>query len=92
VHVRDADGREETLTADAIVCALGSYSPLMLSTIGVPCSVYPAKGYSITIDIGAHRGAPTVSLTDLAWKIVTTRLGTGCASPAPRSSTAGTRR
>jgi len=75
VHVRDTDGREETLTADAIVCALGSYSPLMLSTIGVPCGVYPAKGYSITIDIGAHRGAPTVSLTDLAWKIVTTRLG-----------------
>jgi len=75
VHVRDADGREETLTADAIVCALGSESPLVLSTIGVPCSVYPAKGYSITLDIGAHRGAPTVSLTDLAWKIVTTRLG-----------------
>jgi len=75
VHVRDGDGREETLTADAIVCALGSYSPLMLSTIGVPCSVYPAKGYSITIDIGEHRGAPTVSLTDLAWKIVMTRLG-----------------
>ena len=75
VRVRDADGREETLVADAVVCALGSYSPLLLSTIGVPCSVYPAKGYSITLDIGAHRGAPTVSLTDLAWKIVMTRLG-----------------
>ena len=75
VQVRDADGRAETLTADAIVCALGSESPLVLSTIGVPCSVYPAKGYSVTLDIGAHRGAPTVSLTDLAFKIVTTRLG-----------------
>jgi D-amino-acid dehydrogenase len=75
VRVRDAGGREETLVADAIVCALGSYSPLVLSTIGVPCSVYPAKGYSITFDIGEHRGAPTVSLTDLAWKIVMTRLG-----------------
>jgi len=75
VRVRDADGREETLVADAVVCALGSYSPLVLSTIGVPCSVYPAKGYSITLDIGTHRGAPTVSLTDLAWKIVMTRLG-----------------
>ncbi|HEY8245347.1 MAG TPA: FAD-dependent oxidoreductase, partial [Casimicrobiaceae bacterium] len=75
VRVRDAGGREETLAADAIVCALGSYSPLVLSTIGVPCSVYPAKGYSITLDVGAHRGAPTVSLTDLAWKIVMTRLG-----------------
>ena len=75
VRVRDADGRRETLAADAIVCALGSDSPTMLATIGVPCSVYPAKGYSITVDIGDHRGAPTVSLTDLAWKIVMTRLG-----------------
>jgi len=38
--------------------------------------VYPAKGYSATIAIGAHRGSPTVSLTDIAAKIVLTRLGT----------------
>jgi D-amino-acid dehydrogenase len=42
----------------------------------VPCPVYPAKGYSATIDVGDHLGAPTVSLTDLAAKTVTTRLGT----------------
>jgi D-amino-acid dehydrogenase len=41
----------------------------------VPCLIYPAKGYSATIAIAGHRGAPTVSLTDLAWKIVFTRLG-----------------
>ncbi len=69
------DGRFETLRADAYVVALGSYSPFLLSTVGVPCNVYPAKGYSATIDIGDHRGAPTVSLTDVAWKIVLTRLG-----------------
>ena len=57
------------------VVALGSYSPLLLAPLGVPCIVYPAKGYSATIDIGEHRGAPTVSLTDLACKIVITRLG-----------------
>ena len=55
--------------------ALGSYSPFLLAPIHVPCNVYPAKGYSATIDIGDHRGAPTVSLTDFAWKIVLTRLG-----------------
>jgi D-amino-acid dehydrogenase len=76
VRIRGDGGRAETLVADAVVVALGSYSPGVLAPIGVPCSVYPAKGYSITIDIGAHRGAPTVSLTDLAWKIVMTRLGT----------------
>jgi D-amino-acid dehydrogenase len=75
VRVRTPEGRDETLVADAVVVALGSYSPLALAPIGVPCNVYPAKGYSITLDVGSHRGAPTVSLTDLAWKIVMTRLG-----------------
>jgi len=72
--VRDGE-RFETLTADAYVMALGSYSPFLLAPIHVPCNVYPAKGYSATIDIGGHHGAPTVSLTDFAWKIVLTRLG-----------------
>jgi D-amino-acid dehydrogenase len=69
------DGRFETLHADAYVVALGSYSPFLLSPVGVSCNIYPAKGYSATIDIGDHQGAPTVSLTDVAWKIVLTRLG-----------------
>ena len=60
----------ESLAADAYVVALASYSPFLLRPLGVPCPVYPAKGYSATIDIGEHRGAPTVSLTDFAWKIV----------------------
>ncbi|HET9337898.1 MAG TPA: D-amino acid dehydrogenase [Casimicrobiaceae bacterium] len=75
VRCRDADGRTGTLVADAVIVALGSYSPQLLAPIGVPYSVYPAKGYSVTLDVGEHRGAPTVSLTDLAWKIVMTRLG-----------------
>ena len=69
------DGRFQSLEADAYVMALGSYSPFLLAPLHVPCNVYPAKGYSATIDIGEHRGAPTVSLTDFAWKIVLTRLG-----------------
>ena len=75
VRVHDADGRLHLLAADAYVMALGSHSPLLLAPIGVPINVYPAKGYSATIKVGAHQGAPTVSLTDLAWKIVLTRLG-----------------
>jgi D-amino-acid dehydrogenase len=67
--------RKEILRADAYVVALGSYSPFLLQPLGVPCLVYPAKGYSATVTIGEHRGAPMVSLTDLAWKIVFTRLG-----------------
>ncbi|MEP7061156.1 MAG: D-amino acid dehydrogenase [Betaproteobacteria bacterium] len=75
VHVTGADGGKEVLDADAIVVALGSYSRFLLKPVGVPCLVYPAKGYSMTVDVGAHAGAPVVSLTDLAWKIVLTRLG-----------------
>jgi D-amino-acid dehydrogenase len=72
--VRDG-ARFDTITADAYVMALGSYSPFLLAPIHVPCNVYPAKGYSATIDIGDHDGAPTASLTDFGWKIVFTRLG-----------------
>jgi D-amino-acid dehydrogenase len=75
VGCHDASDRAETLAADAYVLALGSYSPLLLRPLGVRCPIYPVKGYSATIDVGAHRGAPTVSLTDIAAKIVITRLG-----------------
>ena len=68
----DGSGR---LVADAYVVALGSYSPFLLRPVGVPALIYPAKGYSATIRVDGHAGAPTVSLTDLAWKIVLTRLG-----------------
>ena len=75
VRVHDTEGRFEMLEADAYVVALGSHSPFVLEPLGVPCNVYPAKGYSATIEVAHHAGAPTVSLTDLAWKIVFTRLG-----------------
>jgi D-amino-acid dehydrogenase len=67
--------RRETIDADAYVIALGSYSPFLLAPIGVPCLVYPAKGYSATLEIGGHGGAPTVSLTDLERRLVFSRLG-----------------
>jgi D-amino-acid dehydrogenase len=64
-------------TADAYVVSLGSYSPLLLGPLGVRIPVYPMKGYSITLPLGpAEQGAaPTVSLTDEAFKIVISRLG-----------------
>jgi D-amino-acid dehydrogenase len=75
VRVFDEEHRPEDIIADGYVVALGSYTPLMLAPLGVPCNVYPAKGYSATISVAGHGGAPTVSLTDVAWKIVLTRLG-----------------
>jgi D-amino-acid dehydrogenase len=67
--------RAESIAADAYVVALGSYSPLLLAPLGVPCPVYPAKGYSATIAVGDHGGAPTVSLTDAERKLVFSRFG-----------------
>ncbi|MEO8304849.1 MAG: D-amino acid dehydrogenase [Betaproteobacteria bacterium] len=66
--------RRETIDADAYVVSLGSESAFLLAAVGVPAPIYPAKGYSATICVGDHRGAPTVSLTDLERKIVFTRL------------------
>jgi D-amino-acid dehydrogenase len=67
----------ETASADAYVVALGSYSPLLLKPLGVRIPVYPLKGYSITLPLGPSEAlaAPTVSLTDEAFKIVISRLG-----------------
>ena len=61
--------------ADAYVLALGSYAPLLLKPLGIDLPVYPAKGYSVTIPVAGHVGAPVVSLIDDEFKMVYSRLG-----------------
>jgi D-amino-acid dehydrogenase len=75
VRTVDALGHSAMLTADAYVVCLASYSPLLLSPIGVSALVYPAKGYSATMPIVNSDAAPQGSITDDAKKIVFTRLG-----------------
>ncbi len=75
VRVRQPEGGEETLRADAYVMALGSYSARMLRGVGIRVPVYPAKGYSITVPVARPERAPSVSLTDDAHKLVFSRLG-----------------
>ena len=65
----------EAIAADAYVMALGSYSPLLLRPIGVSIPVYPLKGYSITIALAEGDVAPRISLSDVAHKLVMSRLG-----------------
>lgn len=74
VVVNNADG-SELLTADAYVVALGSYAPLLLRPIGIHLPIYPAKGYSATVQLREDSIAPSVSLTDDGHKIVFSRLG-----------------
>jgi D-amino-acid dehydrogenase len=63
------------MTADAYVVALGSYSPLLLTTVGIRVPIYPLKGYSISIPTQGYTGAPTIGITDQSKKIVYSRLG-----------------
>ena len=75
VVIDDEEGIEESLRADAYVVALGSYSPLMLRSLGTRLLVYPVKGYSVTLPLEYGDDAPSVSLTDHSRKIVFSRLG-----------------
>ena len=63
------------LQADAYLVALGSYSPKLLSPLGIEIPVYPVKGYSITVPITDARGAPESTVMDETHKIAITRLG-----------------
>ena len=71
----ETDAGDEELTVDATVVAGGSYSPLLLRSMGGHVPVYPAKGYSATIPLSAKSVAPTVAMTDDGHKIVFSRLG-----------------
>ena len=55
--------------------ACGSYSPLLLKSLGIRLPVYPVKGYSITLPIQNDAAAPQGTLTDETYKVVITRLG-----------------
>ena len=75
VRVADERGRVSVLKADAYVMAMGSYSPLLLRPLGVRVPVYPAKGYSVTMQVADPERAHRVSLTDDEYKLVFSRLG-----------------
>ncbi|MCA0240089.1 MAG: D-amino acid dehydrogenase [Proteobacteria bacterium] len=63
------------LRADAIVLALGSYSPQLLQPLGIRLPVYPVKGYSITVPITDAAAAPESTIMDETHKVAVTRLG-----------------
>ena len=62
-------------TPDAVVLALGSYSANLVKPLGLDLPIYPAKGYSISVEIEQPDAAPTVSITDETKYLVFTRLG-----------------
>ena len=64
-----------TVKADAVVMALGSYSPMLMHPLGIRLPVYPVKGYSLTIPITDAALAPESTVMDESYKIAITRLG-----------------
>ncbi|HTH43812.1 MAG TPA: D-amino acid dehydrogenase [Oxalicibacterium sp.] len=75
VEIISADGRHQTLYADAFVMAMGSFSVPLLKPLGIDLMIYPGKGYSATYTVTNPDAAPSVSLTDDGYKLVLSRLG-----------------
>jgi D-amino-acid dehydrogenase len=61
--------------ADAYVLALGAQSPLLARTLGISLPIYPIKGYSLTIPIGAAASPPTVACVDEHNLVAISRFG-----------------
>jgi len=74
-RVVSVETSEGTVTADAFVVALGSYSPQLVAPLGLRLPVYPVKGYSITVPIVDEARAPVSTVMDETHKIAITRLG-----------------
>ncbi len=66
---------EGSVTGDAFVLAMGSYSPILARPLGMRLPVYPVKGYSITVPIKDATRAPESTIMDETYKIAITRLG-----------------
>ncbi len=63
------------IQGDAYVMALGSYSPLLAGNLRIKLPVYPVKGYSVTLPIEDHTGAPVIAGVDEANLVAYARLG-----------------
>ncbi|WP_036486912.1 D-amino acid dehydrogenase [Myxosarcina sp. GI1] len=75
IQITRSNGTRETLRPDLCVVAMGSYSSLLLSPLGINLQIYPVKGYSATFQVEREELAYTTSLTDDEYKLVFSRLG-----------------
>lgn len=63
------------IEAEDFVVALGNGSRPLLRQLGLGLPLYPIKGYSLTLPIEPYHTPPSISITDLHYKIVYARLG-----------------
>ena len=74
-RIRGVRTNKGPFRSDAVVVALGSYSPMLVKPFGIKLPVYPVKGYSLTIPIHDASRAPESTVMDETYKIAITRLG-----------------
>ncbi|AZF50138.1 D-amino acid dehydrogenase [Pseudomonas sp. R2-7-07] len=72
VHALQLD--DEVMPVEQLVLAAGHRSA-ELGLPGLSLPLYPLKGYSLSVPIGAQHRAPNVSITDYDRKIVYARIG-----------------
>jgi len=72
-RVRGIDTDHGVLDADAVVVCLGAWSPGILKPLGIVQPIYPARGYSVTLQPGPQPNS--VSVTDLGRRFVISRVG-----------------
>lgn len=72
VGARTASGE---LRGDAVVVAMGSYSPHLVAPLGLTLPVFPVKGYSLTLPIVDADASPVSTVMDETHKVAITRLG-----------------
>ena len=73
LRITGIDMGDEVLQADAYVLALGSYSRALLEPLAIDLSVYPIKGYSLTVPLLDEALAPRSTVLDETYKIAITR-------------------
>lgn len=64
---------KEFYDCDMVVMCLGAGTNNILKTIGKSSNIYPMRGYSLTLPLGAH--PPKISITDPLSKIVFANFG-----------------
>jgi D-amino-acid dehydrogenase len=62
--VRQAFTDRGPFAGDAYVLALGAESPILARKLGLRLPIYPIKGYSLTIPIGAAKSPPAIACLD----------------------------
>lgn len=73
--VTEKNGNRDRVEGDHIVLALGSYAPFLTRQVGIGLPVYPVKGYSLTLPVGGHNGAPRGTGVDEHYLVAYTRMG-----------------